>query len=542
MKKNKELKEVSKNINFWLIAGLIAIVLAFSLGRDITRPFNGLHSWAQASGAWAARAHYNYGFGYTRFTSTWAVGNPPTENPSRYLDHPQLGCILKAGTFAIFGVNEWGPRVVNIFIAIISLLLFVRILKYLVDDKTALLAGLIYAIFPLTGYFGMGGWITVMGFWAIWCYFVLIDVVKKANGANKWHKIGLAVSLFMLLQFGWGGFFWAFAIGVHYVWRCMVRKVFPQIGILSTLVIAPLSSLGLNFLVMAHGYEWSFDKIIALYKWRSAKGEMAAFEWGAWLAKFWGFAITNFTLPVLIVAIAYLVFGQIYSLSRKSTDEDKFEGRRFPQFCLFLIIPISQLLVLRGALWKHQTWELPCGPVIAIAAACGVMLVYDILKRANRKLSITTACALVGCFVIFSIMGTNYYYDMRWQPIEKINMFKQLNEQIPPDKSLLSFEDFIVNQHKSKGGFYRPEIAWYLDREIVTARSFEEIQKQAATGEYPYYLIPQVKDLMPLINAMIKNYKYQYVPGVNGKTKNGKFLRAGMMSYLIFDLNSNAGG
>ena len=38
-------------------------------------------------------------------------------------------------------------------------------------------------------------------------------------------------------------------------------------------------------------------------------------------------------------------------------------------------------------------------------------------------------------------------------------MMAKLNAAIPSDKKLLSFEDFIVNQHKSKGGFIRPEIA-----------------------------------------------------------------------------------
>lgn len=114
-----------------------------------------------------------------------------------------------------------------------------------------------------------------------------------------------------------------------------------------------------------------------------------------------------------------------------------------------------------------------------------------------------------------------------------------LNEKIPPDKALLSFEDFIVNQHKAKGGFYRPEIAWYLDREIVQATTLEQIQKNAQTGKFPYYLVPTVNQLSQLINSLNQTYKYQYIPGDEGaRTKDGKFLRAGMMPYIIFDLTS----
>ena len=50
-----------KGINFWLCVGLLVILLVSVASRDITRPFNGLHSWAQASGACVARSHAKYG-------------------------------------------------------------------------------------------------------------------------------------------------------------------------------------------------------------------------------------------------------------------------------------------------------------------------------------------------------------------------------------------------------------------------------------------------------------------------------------------------
>ena len=71
----------------------------------------------------------------------------------------------------------------------------------------------------------------------------------------------------------------------------------------------------------------------------------------------------------------------------------------------------------------------------------------------------------------------------------------------------------------------------------------EEITEKAETGRYPYYLVPQVEQLMPLIGQLNQRYKYQYVPGHEGEiTKGGKFLKAGMMSYLIFDLSRSTAG
>jgi hypothetical protein len=350
----------------------------------------------------------------------------------------------------------------------------------------------------------------------------------------------LAISLFVALQFGWTAFFYAFAIGLHYVARCVFRRQFPEKSLLAILILAPLLSLALNFTIMAGGHGWDISKIIELYKWRSAKGEMQEFLWSAWFKKLWEFAITNFTLPILITAMAYLTLGQWFVfMEPKPERKDNRRPRQFPQFWLFFIIPVSQLFILRGALWKHQTWEMPLGPLIAIAAALGVMVLADILKKVHPRLATAAVLGMIGLFFVFCTIGTNYYYAIRWQPPEKIRMFKMLNQKIRPNKALLSFESFIVYQHEVKGAFYRPEIAWYLDREITRARTIEEIQDFAATGRYPYYLIPRTKKLLPLTNQLSQRYKYQYIPRApEERTKDGKFLKAGMMPYMIFDLKS----
>jgi hypothetical protein len=178
-------------------------------------------------------------------------------------------------------------------------------------------------------------------------------------------------------------------------------------------------------------------------------------------------------------------------------------------------------------------------PFIAIAAALAILTICDLLTKINKKLAIICSAALTLVFFVSCVIGTNYYYDIRWQRPEKLNMFTMLNKRIPPDKYLLSYEDFIVDQHKAKASSYRPELAWYLDREIHTARSIEEVQQKAATGKYPYYLIPNIQELAPLTSQLIKQYKYEYIPEKEGETtKDGKFLKVSMFPYLIFDLKS----
>jgi hypothetical protein len=543
MKQESILAQPSKPLGFWFCGGLLVILLASILARDIDRPFYGLHSWQEAAAAWRARCFLKYDLSYTKGLALWEVGDPPSEKPNRYLDHPQLGLFMPAIDMAIFGISERGTRIGGIIRAVLCLIIFLKILRGLLDDKTTLFAGLLFVILPITAYFGVRGWMMVVSLLATWYYLVIIKAVKNGPKSKMYHKWLLAACLFLTLQMAWEGFFYALAIGVHYVFRCIHRKKFPEKTLLAILIIAPLASLALDFAILASGHSWDWGKIWELYRWRAAKGEMPEFVWGDWFAKMWEFAVTNFTLPVLFIAIAYLTFGQLFVFMANTADKAPVAAqRRFPQFWLFLMPALFQLFILKGALWRHQYWESPLVPFLAIAAAQAIMLLADFLAKVSRRAADAAAVLLTGIIFISCTMGTSYYYDIRWQSPAKIKMFKDLNQLIPPDKALLSYEDLVVNQHPVKGPHYRPEIAWYLDRRIVAATTMEQITKEAATGRYPYYLIPNVGQLMPLIGQLNQKYKYMYVAGDDGETtKDGKFLKAGMPPYFIFDLRSSAG-
>ncbi len=539
-------KSKVSGINYWFCAIAIIILFCCNHGRKINTPFTGLHSWGQATGAWAMRSHVNYGYGFTKGVTTWAVGNPPTENPKRYFDHPNLGSFLAGVTGRIFGVKESTLRIVDILNGIIIFLLFFKILKGLINEYIALLAGLLYALFPITGYFAPGGYMIVFALGAMYFYLVLIEDLKDNPKPAIWHKVGLAACLFFGLQITWTGFFYAFAIGFHYVCRCVRRKQLPDWSLITIMIAAPFSSLAITFLIMAGGYGWDVTKIFDLYKWRAGNAEVAAasapFNWQLWFETLWKHSATNYTVPIIVAALAYITVGQLLVFVGTKDERTGRFKYQFPQFWLFMVPAITQLFALRGCLWKHQTWLHPFDPFIAISAALAIMLLFDLVKKINFKLAVAICLMTITVFAGYCIAGTNYYYDIRWQPEQKIDMFKMLNEKIPADKYLLSFEPFTVNQHKSKGGFYRPEIAWYLDREIVQAKSINEIEKYAATGKYPYYVIPNIPQLQQLARPLMQKYEYQYIPGVQGKqTKDGKFLRAGMYPYLIFDLYSKKG-
>ena len=549
MKKKNHLNQLNTGLNFWLFAGLLCILLVSIMARDIDRPFYGLHSWGEAGGAWKARCYLKYDLKYTKGFSVWAVGEPPGDNPNRALDHPQLGRLLPAVDMAIWGMNEKGLRIGGIVRAVVGLLLFLMILRKLFDEKVTLLAGLLYALFPITGYFANGlfgeiGWDYPLSYLAILCYLTITDSLKQGLIPKKIYYWLLGASLFFALQISWCGFFFAVAIGVSYVSSCIYHRKLPKPTLLLILIIAPLASLLLNFVIMAAGHNWQWSKIWALYQWRSTKGEMQEFIWAQWFARMWKYAVTNFTMPILITAISYLTFGQLLVFRQFGQGKRR---RVFRQFWLFALPACLQMFILKGSRWQHQFWEAPFIPVMALTAAIGIMLVGDIAGKINRNLGRMVIIGLIAMMCVSCVKGLNYYYSIRWQAPAKIEMLKMLNEKIPANKALLSFENFTINQHPVKGPHYRPEIAWYLDREIEPAQSIDDIKQKAATGQYPFYLLPTIGHnkkttlhLQQLRNGLEKRYKlFTYVPGQPPKqTKDGKFLRAGMPAYMIFDLNS----
>ncbi|MCJ7691885.1 MAG: hypothetical protein MUO22_00520 [Sedimentisphaerales bacterium] len=550
MKKESDgilINRTQKNLWFNFCAALIGIILVVSFSRDITRPFYGLHSWGEASMAWRSRSYFKYPVSYTKMLSTWAVGDPPAEPAKHYLDWPQLGMSLRAVDMALFGVNEASPRIGSIIRALFCLFFFLKILRGLTDDKTALLAGLLFVLFPIAQYFPVRDWYFPLSFLCLWFYLIVLKELKNAPEPTNRHYWGLGLSLFFVIQMSWSGFFYALAIGVHYVSRCIFRKKWPEKKLLAILIAAPISSMLLNFFIMAAGHGWNVQKIIDLYKWRAGSGEMLEHVWSKWFQRAWDYAVDNFTLPILLTAIAYLSVGQLCVWTSSGDEMQKARPRQFPNFWLFFLPGVFQLFLLKGTLWAHQYWERPLAPFVAVAAAMGVMLLVDLLAKIHRRVAVAGFVVSMVIFLTYCAIGTNAYYAVRWQQPAKIDMFKKLNTIIPPDKQLLSFDPLIVNQHEAKGAFYRPEVAWYLDRDIVSVQKLEDILKEAKTGKYPYYLSQNVYRsresigyLDQLNNELNKKYNLvMRVQGIEGEVdKKGRLVEASMPTYFVFDLQS----
>jgi len=470
---------------------------------------------------------------------------PPTESPARYLDHPQLAALLNTIPLFLFGINDWALRLSALIVATLSLLLLLALLRRLYDETTSLLAGSIYVLFPITGYFyWVGYWMFPVIVVAFWCYITIIDGFKDKSEPRLIHFLGLGTMLFLMVQLGWVGFMYAAAIGTHYVIFSLQKRSMPDLKLFLILLVTPLLSLALIFLILIAARGWNYQQMIDLYAWRSTLSSGGERSSVAWWANFLNLMRTNFTLPVLVLVGAYFLDAVIQRGRIMDADESSNSGassqklieqdgstRGFRYVWIFLMPGVFYTAIFTETMWVHQYMYRHFSLFLAIVAALTILRIRDLLMTRNLVIAnIMTALILITIFV-FCTMGLNTYHDIEWYPPKQIEMFVKLKNKIPPEHSLLSYESHIINSNPAKGSFYRPQVAWYLDREIVVARSLLEIQEYAATGRFPYYLIANTG--VPLFRELKKLYKYKYVQGYPGNR-----MKVGMSPYHIFDLRA----
>ncbi|MBN1437153.1 MAG: hypothetical protein JW936_08760 [Sedimentisphaerales bacterium] len=481
-----------------LLTGLLHTGYPFSHG--ITRPYNGLHSWDEAAAAWIARCHVNYGLAYTHGIATMEVGNPPSPQPLQYLNHPQLTPLVDAAWMYILGPHVWALRVEHLVATMLTVFLLIKVLRPLLGPGVALIAGLFYGIFPITAYFGSRGWVFALALWALWRYLGLIGQLPQAAPKKRLRPlVELALCLFLMIQFDWTGVFYAFTIGLHFVFHTIFQyaraKTKPIWSLFAVIVFFPIAGMFVNFLVMLAGNNWQIKKLIELYQWRSAAAEHESFSWSDWFIQFRNFTINDFTIIVSVITLIYIAYFIIAQIVRFIKGPTAKPWPRILRPWWFLLLPgVFFILAFKGLIWEHQFWFWPFAGFFAVTAACALALVFDFFSKISyRPIAYIAGTLLFAACAFYCAKDTLDYHQVTWQSRRTLQMFQHLQDLIPPDQSLLSFKNFMIQQSDAKLAHYRPEYAWYLDRPIIVAQSIPEIQTQAATGRFPYYFIPDIE-------------------------------------------------
>lgn len=528
---------------FLIAAGLLMLLYASIMSKDITEPFQGLHSWAQAHVSWLARSHVEYGFEYTKGLNTWAVGKPPAEDPDRYLDHPQLPTLLNAVSLSVFGVNNWAQRLGTLIVSVLSLPLLMLMLRYLFDEATSLLATLIYILFPISAYFyWISAWFFMVSFLTIWSYAKVLDSLGEQSRLSPLPLYSLCASLFLMVQLGWAGFLYAAVIGFHYVFVCVLNRQLFSWKVFFTLLIAPIVSMVLVMTILIAARDWNFVQMIELYNWRSNLTGDPSRTISAWWVNYFSMMQKNYSWPVLLLSGMYFLFFLGGALLNRFGRSNLATGTQalgeankvanLPRLRLFWIFMLPGVLysaVFTEAMWVHNYQYAYFALLLAVSAALFILYVRKLMSKHYPAFAEFTAVSLILIIFVFCTMGLSKYHSVESYAPEKVSMFEELSRKMQPSQKLLSHESYTIMNNPAKGAHYRPEVAWHLNREILVVRDLQSIKKYASTGEYPYYLIGDAS--APVFRELRARYPYQYIQG--RKYRPGK---AGMSSYHIFDL------
>lgn len=560
---------------FWQLAccviaiWIIIRVFDFSLvplsyrGLYINKPYTGLHSWHLTHQAWAARNHVKYGLDYTKGYRTVSVGDPPAKEPLLYVSHPPLEILVAAAGMLVLGTEDWAVRLFEIIASTPALLLIMYILSRLYGCSVGLFSGLLYVITPVFSYFALEYLWVLTALWALYRYLILTGNLKDGPQPCKRHFYELAVALFLTIQLAWAGVFYAFTIGLHYVVRSLIRwKV--SWSVLTVITVSSLLSIFLSFYVMLSGTKHNMEVEAAtasaevqrvneqpktalglvktLYKWRASEGEMETFVWKDWLKTNAKFAVTNFTVPMLVLLGAYFIYLPIAffvfftrAISKGIFDYTEYIPRFYRYMWFFLLPGLLFFFTLKGLFWKHQYWQSPITFFVVIGASLSVFLIGDFFGTVSKWFGRFVIVTVFVPLLCYCNMGLVSYRDQVWHSQKTINMFKKLNKKIPADQALLTFKNFVIKQSEGKIAHYLPEYAWYIDRDMVVADAWQdkdskarnvqivdtvsatvkEIKKQVRTGRFSYYYIPERDSILPDPNEVGSGIPLQEYSRIN---------------------------
>jgi 4-amino-4-deoxy-L-arabinose transferase-like glycosyltransferase len=145
--------------NAWLLRhGIIAVILLHLalVSINVRQPFVGGDSF----GAFYSNIAHNYlqyGFLGTKFGQATNYQFEVVKNASDfkyYQNHPPLWPWTLGVAFKILGEGDAQARLVPIIFSVISLFLLYRLLNLLYGKGIALVAGFLYAILPITAFYG----------------------------------------------------------------------------------------------------------------------------------------------------------------------------------------------------------------------------------------------------------------------------------------------------------------------------------------------------------------------------------------------------
>jgi 4-amino-4-deoxy-L-arabinose transferase-like glycosyltransferase len=510
-----------------IAVALLAGVYLAGLTRDLAEPWIGLHDWNGAFYSQLARNFLRYPVSIHLGMPVVAMGGdvPPPDERSIYPTHPAGLMWLVAGVFRIFGESEWAARIVPIAASVGSLLLFVRGVAGRWGRDTAIVAGLVYSMLPMSVYFGR-----MVDHEAVCLFFMLLALGAwdaAEGGSAPWRRRIAALIWIIAVTAGiwtdWAGTLFAgvFAIHVaHSYWRG--RASIGQLALCSATVAVASLAMAIHVVYAGFGGRWS--DVLAVFSSRTGRAPPDV------PPTVWRYAVEDFSWPVLVLGAVGLVAAIREARRRIDGPATTAEVRRVILGSEFWILAATGALWV-GLFWRqfriHNYWLYYLGPVATLLCARGALWLRDAIGGANQMRQWGVIIAILGLVVVKAWQGTNNFFADTSIAAGDIDAFKQINAITQPADRVLMFPDptlidqWGVTRFRNIGP---TQLAYYIDRAYDVEGYVERVASKA--GAYPVYVVDL--EAVGHTAAILSDL-------------GERFACARIGNYLVFDLRRRAG-
>lgn len=465
-------------VPFGLCVGVILVVYAVGLSRELTEPWVGMHDWNGAFYSQLARNLLRHPWSEHYGMPIVAVGEnlPPADERSFYATHPPGLVWLLAAAFAMGGEAEWIARLVPLLASLGTLWLLVTMVARGRGREAAVFAGLIYAIMPMSVYFGR-----MVDQEAVCLFFMVAALaswrlaVQDRGSGRTWARVAWALAMLAAIWTDWSGVLFAFVFCLYALWLCRAGAIDRRSVVIVAVFLAVSVGAMVAHLVHA-GLDGRWGDLVAIFLSRSGD-EPGRSAFGSATANLgpWTFAVQNLTWPIIALAAAGAVIGAVRLLSGVASQRDRAGpvGRSAgidDGLWIILITGAAWLLLFWRQYERHNYWLFYLGPAVAVFAGSSLaslrLQLNRLGNRAGHILTYVCVAVPVGC----GLVGADDYFGRLWYPPDEVRAWQSIHDQwTGSGDRVVLFRDPV--RVETRGGYvFRnvvpPQLAYYLDRSL----------------------------------------------------------------------------
>ncbi|MCB9851549.1 MAG: glycosyltransferase family 39 protein [Phycisphaerales bacterium] len=466
---------------FLVWACLLVGVYGFGLTRDLSEPWYGVHDWNGAFFSQLARNFLRYPMSLHHGMPIVAAGAaiPGPEDSSIYATHPPGLVWLVAASFKVFGESEWAARLVPIVFSLGTYILLLWLTSKAHSRRIAAIAGLFYAVMPMSVYFGR-----MVDHEAV-CLFCMVAAAAGwtlAGRGGGWRWLGLSVVVACVWVGVWVDWSVVIFFGLMAVlatieavrhrgrWRdCLVVSIGGLAAVVSMV----------SFIVYA-GLAGRWGDLVDIFV--SRAGEHVDIKGAGTSEEWWRHVIDNVSWLLAAMAVVGLIVMIVRWRRPAKVDSGDIRSRSG-----------LNVVAMTGLLWvvvfwkqfeRHEYWMFYLGPAIATLGAVAISTFVDMAWRARATASVVAMAALAPLSVVIEVQFRNVMFDRVHQvhPMA-IEDWTAIGRMTAPTDVVAMYDD--PYRVERRGGYeFRnivpPHLAWYMDRRLKVVTDVSELPASAA--------------------------------------------------------------